>query len=371
MFFNTAPPFLILPRNPDTQQIFPLYRRLGLCHIFQAVNIFGSRPEEPELALTCVHPLQFSSYHCRTFMGPSLQRSTWPSNFSVFANRYVDNRYIFFPEEKVQEPSIQVSFCEDFHQHPVKLEQVTCNELLGFLVNFFTFERWPINSHSLDHLVSLHRLDEVHQECPTQHFRFRFVGEIQTPNRNPPLYRRLCFTAFFKQSTGSGHQQWTVGFSCWFFTFERWPINSHSLDHLVSLHRLDEVHQECPTQHFRFWFVGEIQTPNTNSPLYRRLCFTTFFKQSTGTGHQQWTVGFSCWQTFERWPINSDSLNHLVFLHRLDEVHHECPTQHFSFWFFTTKFSSTGWMKSTKSVQRSFRFRFFREIQATSPLYRF
>ena len=199
-------------------------------------------------------------------MDPSLPRSTWPSNFSVFCHPI---RWQF-PEEKVQEPSIQVSFCEDFHQHPVELEQVTCNELLGFLVDFFYI-------HSLDHLVSLHRLDEVHQECPTQHFRFRFVGEIQTPNRNPPLYRRLCFTAFFKQSTESGHQQWTVGFSCWFFTFERWPINSHSLDHLVSLHRLDEVHEECPTQRFRFLIFPRNPGTQQSFPIVQASLFCHIF----------------------------------------------------------------------------------------------
>ena len=53
-----------------------------------------------------------------------------------FATRSVDNRCIFFPEEKVQEPSIQVSFFEDFYQLPVQLEAVTSNELSGFLVDF-------------------------------------------------------------------------------------------------------------------------------------------------------------------------------------------------------------------------------------------
>ena len=72
-------------------------------------------------------PFQFSSYHCRTFMDPSLQRSTWlPSDTSTIG---------IFPEEKAQEPSIQVLSCEDFYQHPAELEEVTNNELLGFLVD--------------------------------------------------------------------------------------------------------------------------------------------------------------------------------------------------------------------------------------------
>ena len=282
-----------------------------------------------------------------------------------------------------------------------------------------TFERWPLNSHSLDHLDSLHRLDKVHQECPTQHVRFRFFRDIQTPNRISPLYRILFYHIFqavnvcWQQIGGARigshispslsnfavtfvERSWTQVFkevldpptfpfcairfsflrrrfkslpykshfemtfinfqwnwrksprmNCWFFLliltfrtvtyklpqprplgfpppvgrsppgvsnialplsnfpgnpgtqqnfpivqaslfchffrfstvgFSCWPKNSHNLDHLFLLHRLDEVHQVCPTQHFSFRISQEIQAPNRFFLLSRRPCFATFFK---------------------------------------------------------------------------------------------
>ena len=55
-----------------------------------------------------------------------------PPSFPFLAIRYVDNRYILFPEDKKHEPAIQVLSQDDFYQHPVELEEVTTNELLGF-----------------------------------------------------------------------------------------------------------------------------------------------------------------------------------------------------------------------------------------------
>ncbi len=43
----------------------------------------------------------------------------------LYAN--VDNRFIIFPEERIQDPSIQVLSQEDFYEHPVELEAVTTN----------------------------------------------------------------------------------------------------------------------------------------------------------------------------------------------------------------------------------------------------
>ena len=57
-----------------------------------------------------------------------------PPTFPCLAIRYVD-KYILFPEEKAKEPSLQVLSQDDFYQHPVELEEVTTNELLGFLVD--------------------------------------------------------------------------------------------------------------------------------------------------------------------------------------------------------------------------------------------
>ncbi len=57
------------------------------------------------------------------------------SIFPFLALRYVDNRYISFPEERIEDPSIQTLAQEDFYQHRVELEAVTNNKLLGFIVD--------------------------------------------------------------------------------------------------------------------------------------------------------------------------------------------------------------------------------------------
>ena len=62
------------------------------------------------------------------------QGLTAPS-FPFLTIRYVDNRYIIFPEERIEDPSIQTLAQEDFYQHPVELETVTNNESLGFIVD--------------------------------------------------------------------------------------------------------------------------------------------------------------------------------------------------------------------------------------------
>ena len=58
-----------------------------------------------------------------------------PRTCPFLALRYVDNRYIIFPEERVKDRSTQTPAQEDFYEHPVELETVTTNELLGFLVD--------------------------------------------------------------------------------------------------------------------------------------------------------------------------------------------------------------------------------------------
>ena len=105
-------------------------------HIFQAVNVIwhqirgagiGSHitPTLSNLAVTMIERTWFQTYE---------QILTAPS-FPFLAIRYVDNRYVIFPEERIQDPSIQTLAQEDFYQHPVELETVSNNELLGFLVN--------------------------------------------------------------------------------------------------------------------------------------------------------------------------------------------------------------------------------------------
>ena len=166
---DTALQFSNFPGNPGSQQIFPIVQASLFCHFFQVVNFIWQQTRGAGISSHISSSLSNLAFTIvdrswvQVFKGV-LDLPTFP--FSAI--RYVDNRYIFFPEEKVQEPSIQVIF-----------------ELI------FTFEQWPINSHGLDHLSFLHRLDEVHQECPTQHFRvFDFI------------YRPQALNSFFPHCTG-------------------------------------------------------------------------------------------------------------------------------------------------------------------------
>ena len=120
--------------HPD--DIFPIVQGSLSCHIFQAVNVIwqqirgagiGSHisPSLSNLAVTIVERSWTQVF----------QEVLDPPTFPCLAIRYVDNRYILFPEEKAKEPSLQVLSQDDFHQHPVELEEVTTNELLGFLVD--------------------------------------------------------------------------------------------------------------------------------------------------------------------------------------------------------------------------------------------
>ena len=105
-------------------------------HIFQAMNVIwhqirgagiGSHtsPTISNLAVTLIERAWTQSYE---------EILTAPS-FPFLAICYVDNRYIIFPEEMIQDLSIQTLAQTDFYQHPVELETVTTNELLGFIVD--------------------------------------------------------------------------------------------------------------------------------------------------------------------------------------------------------------------------------------------
>ena len=104
-----------------------------VCHIFQAVNVIwqqirgagiGSQisPSLSNLAVTIVE----------TLLDPSFKEVIDPPAFPFLAIRYVDNRYILFPEDKKHEPAIQVLSQDDFINIQFELEEVTTNELLGF-----------------------------------------------------------------------------------------------------------------------------------------------------------------------------------------------------------------------------------------------
>ena len=118
------------------QDIFPIVQASLSCHIFQAFNVIwqqirragiGSHisPSLSNLAVTIVERSWTQVF----------RETLEPPSFPFLAIRYVGNRYILFPVEQAQEPSIQVLSSKDFYQHPVELEKVTNNELLGFLVD--------------------------------------------------------------------------------------------------------------------------------------------------------------------------------------------------------------------------------------------
>ena len=118
------------------QDIFPIVQASLSCHIFQALNVIwqqirgagiGSHisPSLSNLAVTIVE---------RSWQ-QAFKETMNPPSFPFLAIRYVDNRYILFPDEQAEEPSLQVLSSDDFYQHPVELETVTTNELLGFLVD--------------------------------------------------------------------------------------------------------------------------------------------------------------------------------------------------------------------------------------------
>ena len=118
------------------QDIFPIVQASLSCHIFQALNVIwqqirgagiGSHisPSLSNLAVTIVE---------RSWQ-QAFKETMDPPSFPFLAIRYVDNRYILFPDDQAEEPSLQVLSSDDFYQHPVELETVTTNELLGFLVD--------------------------------------------------------------------------------------------------------------------------------------------------------------------------------------------------------------------------------------------
>ena len=131
--FHKAPRKTKVIHPSDILQIVRAFLR---SHIFQALNVIwrqirgagiGSHisPSLSNLAVTLTERSWFQTFE---------QIMTSPS-FPFLALRYVDNRYILFPEERIEDPSIQTLAQEDFYQHPVELEAVTNNELLGFIVD--------------------------------------------------------------------------------------------------------------------------------------------------------------------------------------------------------------------------------------------
>ena len=154
------------------QDILTIVQSSLQSHIFQAMNVIwhqirgagiGSHisPTISNLAVTLIERAWTQSYE---------EILTAPT-FPFLAIRYVDNRYIIFPEEMIQDLSIQTLAQADFYQHPVELETVTTNELLGFIVDsklrtiqYKLPEPWQIRDFASEGSLRL-RLSGLQSRC--------------------------------------------------------------------------------------------------------------------------------------------------------------------------------------------------------------
>ena len=135
---------------------------------------------------------------------PGVSNTAFPlSNFS----RYPGTQKIAFPHCTGVFVSPYFSSFYDFYQHPVELEQVTSNELLGFLVDqniqtvtyklrqpqppWFSSTGWTKSTRSVQHSTSV----------------FEFFKKSRHPTDFLPIVQASLFCHIFKQSTGTGHQQ--------------------------------------------------------------------------------------------------------------------------------------------------------------------
>ena len=142
------------------------------CHIFIALNMvwhqirgagIGSHisPSLSNLAVTLIERTWQEMYHHTMTQPP----------FPFLAIRYVDNRYILFPDDRIQDPAIQTLAQSDFYEHPVELEEVTTSELLGFTVDsccrtvsYSLPEPWQIRDHASAGSLRL-RLSGLQSRC--------------------------------------------------------------------------------------------------------------------------------------------------------------------------------------------------------------
>ena len=150
--------------------------------------LFGNRSEEPELDPKSVLLFRTLQSPLLNVPGPKSSKKYWSLQLFLFLPSDMLTIVTFcFPEEKQNEPSIQVLSQDDFYQHPVELEEVTTNELLGFLVDsklrtvtYKLPEPWQIRDfasagslrlrlsrlQSRCHLIS--RYSYPHSESPSQ-----------------------------------------------------------------------------------------------------------------------------------------------------------------------------------------------------------
>ena len=82
---NTAlPSFRFFEEIQAHNRFFPLYRHLCFATFSSSHGHLAADPRSRNYSHISPSLSNLSSYHCRTFMDPSLPRSTWPSIFSVF-----------------------------------------------------------------------------------------------------------------------------------------------------------------------------------------------------------------------------------------------------------------------------------------------
>ena len=184
---NAEFPFLIVG---EIQVNSPLYRFL-FCHILQAVKVIWQ---------------QIGGAGIGSHISPSLSNfavtiaeRSWTQVFKEVLDlqlfRFLPsdtstNGICYFPRRRSKKPTLQVLFCKDFYQHPVKLEPVTSNELLGFLVDF----NIRTVTYELPQPRPLGFPPPVGRSPPgVSNTALPFS---MAPNKISPLYRRLCFRIF-------------------------------------------------------------------------------------------------------------------------------------------------------------------------------
>ena len=101
------------------------------CHIFSCTQCSLASDQRSRYWITYQSiSLEFGSYirRKRTWF-QTYEQVLSPRTCPFLALRYVDNRYIIFPEERVKDRSTQTPAQEDFYERPVELETVTNSDL--------------------------------------------------------------------------------------------------------------------------------------------------------------------------------------------------------------------------------------------------
>ena len=172
----------------------PIVQASLFCHIFQAVNFMWQQTRGAGIG-SHISPSLFN-------LAVTIVERSWTQVFKEVLDLPTFPFFLppdpltigvfSFPRRRFKSPPYKSHFLKTFINFHCNWRQSPAMNCRVFLL-ISTFERWPINSHSLDHLFFLHRLDKVHQKCSTQRFSFRFFKEIQAPNRFFPIVQASVF----------------------------------------------------------------------------------------------------------------------------------------------------------------------------------